>query len=127
MENKKDDGYETTSGQSLLASSATVATSQQAPELSAKVASRPRGAGRGLGWSDDELTALVVQGYDGGRDPTVDAGQTAERYADRMRSAFLSKMPPGACTATGTKCALDNCRWTGRPAAVCLRKYKEVI
>jgi hypothetical protein len=42
---------------------------------------------RGLGWSDDELTALVVQGYDVGSDPTVGSGQTAERYADRMRAA----------------------------------------
>jgi hypothetical protein len=42
-----------------------------------------------------------VQRYDIGRNATVGAGQTAERYAYRMRAAFKSKMPPGACTATG--------------------------
>jgi hypothetical protein len=88
---------------------------------------RQRGAGRGLSWSNEELTALVVQGYDISSDPAVGAGQTADKYADRIRSAFLEKMPPEACSATGTKCALDNRRWRGRPSAACLRKYKEVV
>jgi hypothetical protein len=39
----------------------------------------------------------------------------------------LAKLLPGACLATGTKCALDSRRWTGRQAAASLRIYKEVV
>jgi hypothetical protein len=78
MENREDDGYDNTSGHSLPDLGEKAATSQQAPGQSAHVVSMPRESGRELGWSDDELTALVVQSYDVDRDPTVGAGQTAE-------------------------------------------------
>jgi hypothetical protein len=126
METQSDDSDEIAPVQSLPAANTTAASAQQAQARSGNTLSRPRGTGRGLGWSDEELTALV-QGYDIGSNPIVGAGQTAEKYADRIRAAFLVKLPPGACSATGTKCALDNRRWAGRQAAACLRKYKEVV
>jgi hypothetical protein len=96
-------------------------------EVSGDAQGKPRRTGRGLGWSDDELTALMVQGYDVSCDPVVGAGQKADKFADRIRTSFLQKMPPDACSATGTKCALDNRRWRGRQVGACFRKYKEVI
>jgi hypothetical protein len=107
MENESD---EIAPAQPLPATNTTAASALQAQARSDDRPSRPQGAGRGLGWSDEELTALVVQGHDIGSDPVVGAGQTAEKYADRIRGAFLAKLPPGACSATGTKCALDNRR-----------------
>jgi hypothetical protein len=122
-ETQSDHSDEIAPVQSLPATNTTAASAQQAQARSGDTPSTPREAGRGLGWSDEELTAVVVQGYDIGSDTIVGAGQTAEKYADRIRAAFLVKLPPGACSATGTKCALDNRRWTGRQAAACLRKY----
>jgi hypothetical protein len=108
METQSDESDEIAPVQSLPATNTTAASAQQAQARSGNTLSRPRGTWRGLGWSDGELTALVVQGYDIGSDPIVGAGQTAEKYADRIRAAFLVKLPPGACSATGTKCVLDN-------------------
>jgi hypothetical protein len=124
MENESDESDEIAPAQPLPVTNTTVATAVQAtnttaaPALQAQARSddtptRPRGAGRGLGWSDEELTALIVQGYDISSDPVVGAGQTAEKYVDRIRAAFLAKLQSGACSATGTKCALDNRRWRG--------------
>jgi hypothetical protein len=127
METRRDESDEIAPAQSLPTANTTAVTEQQAQARSDNALSRPRGTGRGLGWSDEELTALVVQGYGIGSGPIVGAGQTADKYADRIRAAFLAKLPPGACSATGTKCELNNRRWTGRQAAACLRKYKEVV
>jgi hypothetical protein len=117
----------TTVTTAMHVTNATAAPALQAQARSDDTPSRPRGAGCGLGWSDEEVTAIIVQGYDISSDPVVGAGQTAEKYADRIRAAFLEKVPSGACSATGTKCVLDNRQWRGRPAAACLRKYKEVV
>lgn len=40
--------------------------------------------------------ALVVEGFEVGTDPSIDANQTAEIYADRMYSVFVTKTPNGA-------------------------------
>jgi hypothetical protein len=71
--------------------------------------------------------ALVVQAYDAGGDPVVGSGQTAEKYAERIRDAFARKEPADACMKRGTRCARDNRRWQGRPPMSCLKKYKEVV
>jgi hypothetical protein len=71
--------------------------------------------------------ALVVQAYDVGGDPVVGSGQTAEKYAERIRDAFARKAPADACMKRGTRCARDNRRWQGRPPMSCLKKYKEVV
>jgi hypothetical protein len=104
--------------QSMPVANAAATTSQRA---------RLPTAGRGIGWSDAELTALVVHGYEVGSDPIVGAGQTAEAYSMRVWAAFLEKIPPGACSATDTKCAMDRRRWKRRQAGACLRKYKDVV
>jgi hypothetical protein len=127
METRSDESDEIEPARSLPAANTTAVTGQQAQERLDTALSRPRGTGRELGWSDEELTALVVQGYDISSDLIVGAVQTVDKDADRNRAAFLAKLPPGACSSTGTKCALGNRRWTGRQAAVCLRKYKEVV
>jgi hypothetical protein len=84
METQSDDSDEIAPVQSLPATNTTAASAQQAQARSGNTLLRPRGTGRGLGWLDEELTALVVQGYDIGSDPIVGAGQTAEKYADRI-------------------------------------------
>jgi hypothetical protein len=102
MEKGSDESDGLVASQSMPVANAAATTSQRA---------RLPTTGRGLGWSDAELTALVVQGYEVGSDPSVGAGQTAEAYSMRKRAALLEKMPPGVCSATGTKCAMDSRRW----------------
>jgi hypothetical protein len=89
--------------------------------------SRKGGVGRGLAWSNEELTALVVEAYSVGGDPVIGSGQTAAKYAERIRDAFARKAPADACTSNGTRCARDNRRWKGRPLISCMKKYKEVV
>jgi hypothetical protein len=50
---------------------------------------KTRGVGRGLSWSNEELTALIVQGYSISSDSAVGAGQTVEKNAGRMRAVFF--------------------------------------
>jgi hypothetical protein len=117
MEKGREESDALVASQSMPVANAAATTSQHARLLT---------AGRGLGWSDAELTALFVQGYEVGSCPIVGAGQTAESYSMQMRAAFLETMPPGACSSTGTKRAMDSRRWKGRQAGACLRKYKDV-
>ena len=98
----------------MSAQPATVAKGQRKP-------SRKGGVGRGLSWLNDEVTALIVQGYIISSDPAVGAGQTVEKYAERMWAAFIEKAPVDACLTD------DHRRWAARPAMACLKKYKLVV
>jgi hypothetical protein len=74
METRSDESDEIAPAQSLPAADTTAVPGQQAQARPDNALSRPRGTGCGLGWSDEELTALVVQEYDIGSDPIVGAG-----------------------------------------------------
>jgi hypothetical protein len=89
--------------------------------------SRKRGVGRGLAWSNEELTSLVAQAYDIGGDLVVGSGQSADKYAERIRDAFAQKAPVDACQRNGTRCGRDSRRWQRLSPFSCLKKYKAVI
>jgi hypothetical protein len=73
-----------------------------------------------------ELTALVLEAYGVGGDPVIGSGQTAEKYAERIRDAFARKSPADACTSNDTRCARDNRLWQGRHPLSCMENLKEV-
>jgi hypothetical protein len=51
--------------------------------------SKTRGVGRGLSWSNEELTERIVQGYSISSDSAEGAGRAVEKNAGRMRAAFI--------------------------------------
>jgi phage FluMu gp28-like protein len=65
---------------------------QRRPHMASGRRRRQAVLGVGLSRSKDELTALIVQGYSISSDSAVDAGQTVEKNAGRMRAAFIEKV-----------------------------------
>jgi hypothetical protein len=62
-----------------------------APAHGERASSRKCGIGCQLSRSNDELTALIVQGYCISSDSAVRAGQTVEKNTGRRRAAFIEK------------------------------------